>query len=64
MIVRQQFTVWNSYQLPRFYYPEYLEYERVKSGKYEAICTFGYYDTEKKTWIKLADVPKEIKEDL
>jgi hypothetical protein len=64
MIVRQQFTAWNRYQLPQFNNQEYMEYKWVESGISKEVCTFGYFDTEKKTWVKLADVPKEIKEDL
>ena len=56
MLKRRQFTVWNSYQMPQFNNPEYLEYKRIKSGISEEICTFGYYDTDKKTWLKLAEI--------
>jgi hypothetical protein len=58
MIKRQQFTAWNGYQLPQFNNPQYLEYERVKSGISEEICTYGYFDTDKKTWVKLSEVKK------
>jgi len=56
MIERRQFTAWNSYQLPQYNNREYLEYEWVDSGLSKEVCSFGYFDTEKKEWLKLSDV--------